>query len=101
MHDYKEKYNISIILGKPPCIIIASIRPLSLGKYLHHHILRMDETVEIRELYLVIILCIVFNVVKLGAIKYLHSNYAKNIEEKGKDIEKFDDYWHDFYKSRK
>lgn len=61
----------------------------------------MDKTVEIRELDLVIILCIVFNVVKLGAIKDLHSNYAKDIEEKGKDIKKFDDDWHDFYKSRK
>ena len=101
MHDYKEKYNIAIILWKPPCIIITSIRPLPLGQYFHHHILRMDETVEVSELYLIIVWCIVLNIIKLGTIEYLHPNNAKDIEEKSKNIEEFNDNWHDFYKSRK
>jgi hypothetical protein len=99
--EAEEKHNVSVIIGRPPTMIVSYHRPTSLRQDLHHYIHAIHEIFEISHLLVLVVCRTARHVVGVKIVKYFHAENDINIEEKCKKIHEFEYNRHDFQNNGK
>ena len=98
MHEDKESDDIAVIILLSPAVAHCNGRPTSFSENLHHDVLRVDEGFEVGKLIEGVVAAVLVYFL-FSLVEDLHSEYAENEEDEGKEMEVLDNYMHDFHES--